>query len=265
MRSDMDKVLVERPRRGGHGARKGRLLRDGQPLPRFLGMRRQVKERGDFKSLNENLAPLQRYLDRQVNRPWNKVYSEMRVRIDASNTVQAHVLTHVDQYLHRTVAKVEPSQEAPCGLMCQGKSWSGVFRAMSEGDLYVDPDDGIIKRARRRCAAASRPAGRSRETQPLGDGELGILLGGVWYALTLVNFKIVHVDDAGRQGVPMFSVDGGPVPAWRDPVLGLIWSHERVKLDGAKGLYGTGKLASRKRQLGTRELAAQRLVNERLA
>lgn len=262
MRSDMDKILVERPRKGGHGTRKGRLPRDGEPLPRFLGVRRQIKERGDFKSLNENLAPLRRYLERQVNRPWNKVYGEMRAHIDAGNTVQAHVLTHVDLYIHRTVVKVAPSRSRPCGLEYQGPSWFGAFRRVDEGELYVDPDDGIIKRARRRCAAAPRRARSGRETLPLKGGELGILLNGVWYALTLRNVEVVHVDDAGRRGAPMLSIDGDRLPVWRDPVLGLIWSHERAKLEDAQKLYGSGKLAFRKPQLSSRELAANGLVNQ---
>ena len=153
MRSDMDKVLVERPRRGGHGARKGRLPRDPELAPRFLGLRRQIKEHGDYKELNENLAPLRRFLERQLNRPWNNVYSEIRARIDVGNTVQAHVLTHIDDCIHLIVVKVEPSKDAPCGLLYQSRDWVGGFQSVRVRDLYVDPDDGIIKRARQRVSA----------------------------------------------------------------------------------------------------------------
>lgn len=107
MRSDMDKVLVERPRVGGWSVRKGRPPRDLEELPAFTGLRRQVKERGDFKDLNENLQPLRRYLERQLGRPWNKVYSEMRAHIDPGNEVQAHVLTHVGDFVRLRVEKVD--------------------------------------------------------------------------------------------------------------------------------------------------------------
>jgi hypothetical protein len=151
MREDMDKVIVERPRLGGGRGRSGRPPRDLEDQPRFLGMRRQAKLTGDFKTLNENLAPLRRYLGRQVGRPWNKVYGEISARIDRSNAVQAHVLTHLDQMIHRTVWKVAATPAAPCGLMFHRVSFfHGGQQAVDEGDLYVDPDDGLIKRARRR-------------------------------------------------------------------------------------------------------------------
>ena len=46
------------------------------------------------RSLNENLAPLRRYLHAQVGRPWNKVFSEICC-IDRRNTVQQHIHQHI--------------------------------------------------------------------------------------------------------------------------------------------------------------------------
>ena len=151
----MDKVLVERPRLGGYGMRKRKgLSHDLEAMPKFIGLRRHARERGGYKSLNEYLAPLRRYLARQVNRPWNKVYSEICAGVDKGDTVQAHVLTHIEDYLYRVVKKVRPSAETPCGLMYQRSGWSGRFQPMRVGDLYVDPDDGVIKKARRRKVGA---------------------------------------------------------------------------------------------------------------
>ena len=77
MRSDMAKVIVERPRIPAFKSRKGRrqALED---LPVQEGMRRARALRGDLKELNENLKPLRRYLERQVGRRWDKVYSRDR-------------------------------------------------------------------------------------------------------------------------------------------------------------------------------------------
>lgn len=47
---------------------------------------RQAKEAGGSKVLNENLTPLRRYLERQVGRPWNKVYSEIAVGLKVTST-----------------------------------------------------------------------------------------------------------------------------------------------------------------------------------
>ena len=76
MREDMARVIVERPRKGGHRSRGSR-RQEYEDLPAHEGMRRPWAVRGDEKELNENLAPLRRYLARQVGRPWSKVYSEI--------------------------------------------------------------------------------------------------------------------------------------------------------------------------------------------
>lgn len=74
MREDMYKVIVERPRRGGSYSRDGRRFRASEDAPTKVGMR---KGYGSLKYLNENLAPLRRYLERQAGRPWNLVFSDV--------------------------------------------------------------------------------------------------------------------------------------------------------------------------------------------
>jgi hypothetical protein len=80
MRDDMARVLVERPRIPAHKARKGR-HRDFEGLPSHEGMRRAAELSGDRKMLNENLKPLRRYLEKQVGRPWDTVYSEIAAHL----------------------------------------------------------------------------------------------------------------------------------------------------------------------------------------
>src|SRR5258708_15065697 len=94
MREDMAQVIVERPRLHGHNSRKGR-DRDWDALPSQEGMRRPHKLSGNWKELNENLAPLRRYLERQVGRPWDKVYSEIAERLRADSAVRQHVRYHL--------------------------------------------------------------------------------------------------------------------------------------------------------------------------
>jgi hypothetical protein len=256
MRSDMDKVLVERPRRGGHGARKGRLPRDPEALPRFLGLRRQAKEHGDFKHLNENLAPLGRYLERQVNRPWNKVYSEICARIDKGNTVQAHVLTHIDQFLHLKVDKVQPSPAAPCGVVLLARRWVGAC-SVRPGELYVDPDDGIIKRARRKVNATVRRAAPTR--QVLAPGSIGVAIGGLWYAVETMPFDIVA--EAAPAPLLSFCTARGVSRIWSDPILGVVTAGKAEDTRRLAEVYGRGRLGAGKRQLSGRELRAHGLVN----
>jgi hypothetical protein len=148
MRSDMHKVIVERPRmlRSKWKNRKTalRLSEDqraqaiGDPEDYDGGPPRASAARHE-KDLNENLAPLRRYLMRQVGRPWDKVYSEICRTIDTRSAIGLHVLQHVDGFI-----ALDTFIEN--GRVCQRK-----WRVVKEvSGLYVHPVTGIIRLAKRR-------------------------------------------------------------------------------------------------------------------
>ena len=95
MREDMYKVIVERPRRGKEGDATAARLREDFDGPMRLGMRAGY----GYRSLNENLAPLRRYLHAQIGRPWDKVFSEICAGIDRRNTVQQHIHQHIRDFI----------------------------------------------------------------------------------------------------------------------------------------------------------------------
>ena len=87
----MHKVIVERARLGGRGPTRrprGEKNVNLAELPAKQGMRRRHLLHGDPKQLNENLAPLKRYLGKQVGRPWNAVYRDLSARLRAASAVQ---------------------------------------------------------------------------------------------------------------------------------------------------------------------------------
>lgn len=109
MRPDMSKVIVERPRKGGgreKGTRERPLRCRYDPSDSDYGFNEEWDERAEYagmkrshhwnpKELNEHLGPLRRFLRTRVNRPWDKVYSEIRANLDVRNVVQKHVLQHL--------------------------------------------------------------------------------------------------------------------------------------------------------------------------
>lgn len=146
MRSDMQKVIVERPRRGSRGptGREPRPKRRGEEwegYPKRAGMGRWW--RSDRKEQSDHLNPLYRYFDKQVGRPWDKVYSEMSKHLDRG-VLGFHVKSHIDQYVERHVEIIN-------GVPYE-KTRSVMFaRDSYEVDgLYVHPKDGLLKRHRRR-------------------------------------------------------------------------------------------------------------------
>lgn len=139
MRKDMDRILVGRPRHGGNspkGTGRGKDSRNVEDMPAKESMKYRWRK-GDMKELNENLAPFYRFLCKQVGRPWNDVYSEIRERINAKSAVQLHILQHLKQYVELHVILDE-----------DGKPWKEngySFRGYEVNGLYVCPKTGLLK------------------------------------------------------------------------------------------------------------------------
>ncbi len=147
MREDMFKVIVERPRWGRKYAAKSKLRYDKYPDRKHATGRRLVLEhRGYTKDLNENLAPLKRYLKKQVGRPWSKVYAEISEHLDASSTVKQHVRDHLTDFV---LVKVSVARD---GSYMAASHWGGPQSPDRWwAELYVDPKDGLIKRTDKLC------------------------------------------------------------------------------------------------------------------
>lgn len=241
MRPDMSKVLVERPRVGRYSKRKGRPARDPDLLRAKATGRRLAHENGGAKSFGENLAPLRRYIERQEGRPWNKVFSEMREHIKPGNTVQEHILTHLDNYIAFEVDRVEPSQAAPCGL---AYSRSKVFRyapKIEPGTLYVDPVDGIIKRARRKLKGPRFAIATAEQAiRHMAYGRWAISVGGVWNSIGLIAYQLEGASDVLPTA---FKVGYERRVEWADPFDGIVKPWDKAKLAVLQKRYGKGLLA----------------------
>jgi hypothetical protein len=160
MRADMDKVIVERPRKKssawdkpkGYQRRLHRYGEDGPPS------REGIKAcwRDGTKYLNEHLGPLRRYLESQVGRPWDKVFSEICARIDRGSAVQDHVRDHVEDYVARNVILID-------GVPCSGdggRSYGMPLHRMPWRPWYVCPRTGLLRRAKKASRKRHHPAAK---------------------------------------------------------------------------------------------------------
>ncbi len=178
MREDMARVIVERPRIKPYNERKGRrqALED---LPTHEGLRKACAVRGERKQLNENLAPLRRYLASQVGRPWSKVYAEIAAHLRVDSAVQQHVRGHL-----RDFVAVVPRR------YIQG--WHSLHRnGLWWQELYVDPvtkllcrTDQLPEEKARRRAQRNAPKPPVERIVLAADRELR-LLKGLWYEVRL--------------------------------------------------------------------------------
>jgi hypothetical protein len=143
MRADMFEVIIERPR-GGAG-----WLKEGNRIDRI---RRRLDEAPIFepmlrgwgtKHLNENLAPLVRFLRSRRGKPWNKVYSEMCERLRPTSAVQKHVLDHV-----RMMVEIHPIMKdgVPHRWIASGRRGSHLVPIgdYSRHAFYVCPKTGLF-------------------------------------------------------------------------------------------------------------------------
>ena len=200
MRSDMDKVIVERPRPGSsrHVARRFRRLdprrievsEDADDVfPTRIGHRRAAALGRGRKWLNENLAPLRRYLESQAGRPWNDVWSEICANISLDNAVQKHVRDHVKDFVAVNTSMRD-------GIIMTVSRYGGPQPLSGSRwmQLYVDPQTGILRRipsamswrAERKRAAARDEAEASRRMRILAPNrQLHLLNDGNWWEITL--------------------------------------------------------------------------------
>jgi hypothetical protein len=187
MRADMAKVIVERPRKKGCAWHKPkgyqrRLRRYGEDGP---PAREGIKAcwQGRTKYLNEHLGPLRRYLDKQVGRPWDKVFSEICAHIDRNSAVQDHVRDHVEDYVTVHVLLID-------GVPCNGEGgwhYGQPLHQLRYRPWYVCPRTGLLRRVK----VASRKRQRRPKQEnppkfiPVGETLQCRFLDEAWHLVTL--------------------------------------------------------------------------------
>ncbi len=149
MRSDMGRVVIERPRRGSsHKSPKirhffGRINQDGDydgftrlPSSRYkiYGFAPKILE----KDFTDVLGPLRRYLQKNVGRPWDKIYGEAKKVLQSGGWGVQHVFdTHFLGEVNRDVFQDEKGN-----LLSR---WHGHIRPVT--GFYVHPKTGLLRYA----------------------------------------------------------------------------------------------------------------------
>jgi hypothetical protein len=154
VRKDMFEVIIERPRHGGGWTKEKRqgerTDRAWGRAPGSLGMGRG---RGS-KSLNENLAPLLRFLRRRTGKPWSKVRSEICEVISSSSAVQKHVMDHVRDLVEENPVMIDGRPHHPAA---RGRSYYPLRSHPRWSQFYVCPKTGLLREARHTPRAKASP------------------------------------------------------------------------------------------------------------
>jgi hypothetical protein len=209
---------VRRPK----GIRKRERLALADLLPSREGMRRQW--RGSTKSLNEHLGPLRRYLRSQVDRPWNKVFSEISRHLRLDSAVQKHVLDHLHDYVATHILEIDGQW-----FSASGRPFHRRFGPL----FYVCPRTGLLRENKCRSRRKRVPTMQPRTRLVIDAWRQYQLLNDLWYEVRL---EPIVAETFGRWDVVL-----------RRPVdwalLGPAWK-----------AYGRPAFAASKRQLSKREI-----------
>lgn len=141
MRADMFKVIVQRPRLGVRYATSAKLKRTRDHSIKHIGHKRHAYETADYtKSLNENLAPLVRFLRGRRGQRWDNVFSEICERLDTGSTVKMHVRLHLEHFVLTRISIGRYGE-----WMFEGEVIGAAGRWHRSRPFFVDPVDGILK------------------------------------------------------------------------------------------------------------------------
>jgi len=173
----MAQVIVERPRHGSRmPSRKKGYRKFTQSVPLEDQPRREPMLghwRGLWKSLNEHLGPMRRFLRSNIGRPWNKVHQALCEHVSFNNAVQAHVLSHIDQYVHRHVEVIDSSH-----VHLKLPRWYYGHR-LQQGEMYICPCTGLLK------AVRSDKRKQPPTKVPNGPTQQSLWHDGIWWDVQL--------------------------------------------------------------------------------
>ncbi|NRA39138.1 MAG: hypothetical protein HRU15_13420 [Planctomycetes bacterium] len=247
MRHDFQKLLCECYKEGrayatssGNVRRRLKQLQADEDggLPPQVSRSKYITNR---KSFGENLTPLKRYIDKQVGRPWAKVYSDICAHNSKAGAVGLHIFQHLYWYIYSNVSK----DEHKCIFAkAGGKDRAWRSDEIIFGSLYVDPEDGIIKRYRKnKCKEKPSPTLTKITIDDLHSIEQD---GGIWYAFT---WKACSQKEHIRKW------QNGQVSYY-----GLIYCLREKKM---VSLPPYTRFASEKRQLNKHELQKHKISNSK--
>lgn len=199
MRNDFHKVIAERPRSGSSlpSRKTGWSTRaydagDEYALPVRESMSwNRIPKRKHF---SDHLSPLQRYLDKQVGRPWRKVEAEIRLVLDLTTLMGRHLWDHAKGMVERD-----------CWMDPDGRPHGTIYGNPVRG-LYVHPRRGLLLRAkppRQDKASERRQRIEQKREIRLDDRTRAERLGGLWFLFLETGRTEVFVETRyGPQGQP---------------------------------------------------------------
>lgn len=165
MRSDIDKVICERPRHRGWSRSNFRARRVAyksfleEDTPMRIPMKDSRRGGGD-KSLSDFLSPLYRFIRKSVGRKWNDVYSEISRNLDRSKQTHQHVLDHLRDWVVTRTVLIN-------GKVFSRDRWGERPIEKGSGEYFVHPVTGVLTLNENNPDRRWKEAARKRHVEQL--------------------------------------------------------------------------------------------------
>lgn len=250
MREDMEKLFFERPRRGGGWERPPtRKSRNTEDAPASESMQKPLG--GRRRHTRENFAPMENFLQGQIGRPWDKVYSEIRASVKMNNSIQQGFADFLRHYVVQNVTIVDGKVHGT------SRRYSSENKELPHGHLYVCPKSGLLKKYRMSRIDKKGLSLDRKVFHRISKSMGAYKIEEIWYEITLsplppepAEYGVLH-----RDARPYYS----PV---LDAVLGKVDVLDKFWKDGhspfcsdTRKAYGDGDIyATAKRQMSSKKI-----------
>lgn len=270
MRKDFHKVVTERPRvkyivKNNRSDKRTYDHIDDVPPGGKVSIRRPY--RSNSFNFSDHISPLRRFIEKQIGRKWDDVFSEISKQFPSGGVLNDHIRGHVWDFISHNTSM------GPNGVVLDhGGKWGGSVRPVSPNEIYVHPETGMVCRMpsdvpSRKKRRLEREARIRNTVVALSKKARLLKIKGCWYYVDLEDIPNTFVTRPAlvkykpyREGAQ--KVEGGWIvqeKEWQfvhDVVLNInisIMSHadyeKRMEMYGGLKVYAT-----KKRLLGKKEL-----------
>ena len=264
MRKDMSKIIVERPRLYGSKPRPGR-SQDPENMLSKEGMRKPYVRQHVEKQLNENLAPLLRFLNSRVGKFWNDVYSEISENLRADNPVQQHVRDHLEDFVEiHTLMRDGEIHITSYGVRLLEHTSRRFYVHPETHRLEVNPHHRAWTN-RWRTHEQEQKAARLAHQRTLPDGTQLRKKDGIWYVVEVKPIPpVIKVDRVNSiTGKVYQSTQGGTAyDVILEATVSRSGENSTYNLTTRTHAWGAPVYCATKRQLNHRELKKYGVAND---
>lgn len=241
MRSDLNKVVTERPRRGGGGPSQPKGYRKNTDLSEDAPKREKIRRKwiedwNEGKEFSDVLGPLNRWLHSKIGCNWDDIYSEISTTLKKTSKTMLHIYTHIFQFVETKVRIIDG--------VAYHHNWD--FPIKSYGNyynFYVHPETNVL------CLAPKNKKKKWKNKGPQAikiDGQFYLKIDNIWYKVETKKFEPTKYLDTTYSG---FKVYRDHYYAY-DPVIKQTFTSQWY----AREMYGECVIGVSKQQLNKKEI-----------